>query len=76
MGEAIVGGLVYGARGALRQFVEHYAEQLGHWLLVIITGGDAALVCGDVRESDLVQARVDDLALRGVAIAYYRTLID
>jgi type III pantothenate kinase len=74
--EAIVGGLVYGARGALREFVESYATEMGHWPLVIITGGDASLICPDVSESDLVQAVVPDLALRCVAMAYYKTLVE
>jgi pantothenate kinase type III len=66
---------VRGAHGALREFVETYATELGHWPTVILTGGDAGLICPDVAESDLVQAVVDDLVLRGVAAAYYRTLI-
>jgi len=73
--EAIVGGLVYGARGALRRLVEVYAEDLGHWPLVIATGGDAELIIGNLEASDLIQAIVPDLALRGVAAAYYRTFL-
>lgn len=73
--QAIVGGLVYGARGALRERIEAYATDLGHWPLVIVTGGDAALVCPDVGHDELVQAIVPDLVLRGVAAAYYRTLV-
>jgi type III pantothenate kinase len=73
--DAIVGGLVYGARGALRYFVESYATALGHWPLVILTGGDAELVAGDLEESDLVQAIVPDLVLRGVAMAYYKSIL-
>ena len=74
--EAIIGGLVYGARGALQHFVEAYATQLQHWPTVIITGGDAHLICPDPSESGLVQAVVPDLVIRGVAAAYYRTLLD
>lgn len=74
--QAIVGGLVFGARGALRELVERYATELGHWPAVIVTGGDAQLVCGDINENELVQARVDDLVIRGVAISYYRSLLD
>jgi type III pantothenate kinase len=74
--QAIIGGLVYGARGALRHFVETYATELNQWPLVIITGGDAELICPDVNESGIVQARVEDLTLRGVAMAYYKTLLD
>ncbi len=73
--QAIAGGLVFAARGALRELVETYATELGHWPTVIITGGDAKLICPDPNTSELIQARVDDLTLRGVAIAYYRTLV-
>jgi len=73
--QAIVNGLVRGARGALREFVEAYATQLGHWPVVILTGGDAHLICGEHDATGLVQAVVDDLAVRGVAMAYYATLL-
>jgi type III pantothenate kinase len=73
--QAIVGGLVYGARGALQALVESYATELAHWPLVILTGGDAELVAGSVSESGLVQAVVPDLCLRGVAMAYYNSLL-
>jgi len=72
---AIVGGLVYGARGALRELVEAYATERGHWPVVILTGADAHLVCPDPGASGLAQAIVPDLVLRGAAIAYYRTLL-
>ena len=72
---AIVGGLVFGARGALRHLVEAYATEMGHWPLVIATGGDAKLVCGNASESEVVQAIVPDLCLRGIAMGYYRTLL-
>ncbi len=73
--DAIRVGLLAGARGALRHCVETFAEAIGHWPLVICTGGDADLVVGDLQESDLVQAIVPDLILRGVAMAYYRALV-
>jgi len=72
---AILSGLVFGARGALRELVEAYATELGHWPVVILTGSDAGLVAGNVNSSELVQAVVPDLVLRGVAAAYYRTLL-
>ncbi len=75
MQQAIVGGLVFGARGALRELVEAYATELGHWPIVVVTGGHAKLICGAPNASELIQARVDDLVLRGVAIAYYKTLL-
>jgi len=74
-GQAIVGGLIRGARGALREMVEAYATELGHWPIVVVTGGDAKVVCPQADRSHLVQCRVDDLVLRGVAIAYYKTLV-
>lgn len=73
--EAIIGGIVYGARGALRERVEAYATELGSWPTVILTGGDARRVCPHPGEEGLVQAVVDDLHLRGVAIAYYKSLL-
>jgi type III pantothenate kinase len=73
--QAIVGGLVFGARGALKEMVELYATELGHWPVVVLTGSDAGLVCTDVNNSELVQAIVPDLVIRGIAAACYRTLL-
>ncbi len=73
--QAIVGGVVYGAMGALRELVERYSTELGRWMEVIATGGDAELVCAGGVKSGFVQAIVPDLVLRGVAIAYYKTLL-
>jgi type III pantothenate kinase len=73
--QAIAGGLVFGLRGAMRELVEAYATQLGTWPTVIATGGDAELLYPHPGEEGLIQAVVDDLTLRGVAIAYYRTLL-
>lgn len=72
--DAILSGLLAAARGALRQLVEAYATELGHWPLVIVTGADAELICGNPGRSELVQAIVPDLVIRGVAMAYYKTL--
>jgi type III pantothenate kinase len=73
--QAIVGGLIAAARGALRELVEAYATELGHWPIVILTGGDARLVCEHPSESELVQAVVPDLGVRGAALAYYNSLL-
>ncbi len=73
--QAIIVGLICGARGALRELVETYATELKHWPLVVLTGGDAELICPDVNKSGFVQAVVPDLSIRGVAAAYYRTLL-
>ncbi len=73
--QAIRAGLVYGARGVLRERVEAYATAMGAWPLVILTGGDAKLVSPNPGQDDFVQAVVEDLTLRGVAMAFYRGLI-
>ncbi len=73
--QAILNGIVYGMRGALRELVESYATRLGAWPLVILTGGDAKLVSPNPNDCDIVQAIVDDLCLRGIAIAYYKSLL-
>ena len=58
------------------RFVEAYAEELNIWPLVLLTGGDAKLLCPDVQEDGIVQAVVEDLTLRGVAMAYYNSLLE
>ncbi len=73
--EAIIGGVIRGARGALREIAETYATETGNWPTVIVTGGDAGLICSHVDDSDMIQAVVPDLALRGVAMAYYGSLV-
>jgi len=73
--EAIRSGLIALARGGLRDRVEAYANELGHWPLVVCTGGDAGLIVGDLARNELVQAVVEDLTLRGIAIAYYKSLV-
>jgi len=73
--QAVVTGLIASARGALRELVESYATKLGHWPVVVVTGGDAKLICGEPGQSQLVQCCVDDLTLRGVAISYYKSLL-
>lgn len=72
--QAILGGLVHGVRGALRGLVEAYATEMGYWPPIIATGADAALVCQPLLHTGLVQAVVEDLSLRGVAMAYYKAL--
>jgi type III pantothenate kinase len=72
--EAIRHGVFAAVRGALKDRTEAYATELGNWPIVIATGGDAAVVIGDVLEHEFVQAIVPDLTLRGVAMAYYHAM--
>ncbi len=64
--EAIIGGLVFGARGAVREIVEAYAAELKLWPQLIFTGGDAELVGEGCY---FVDAIVPDLTLMGIALA-------
>jgi type III pantothenate kinase len=73
---AIRNGIINGARGALRCLVEAYASELNSWPSVILTGGGARLICPEIRSDGVVQAIVEDLTLRGVAMAYYKSLIE
>ena len=73
--QAIAGGILFAARGALRERIEAYATELGTWPLLILTGGDAKKICPDVSEDGIVQAVVPELTLRGVAMSYYRSLL-
>ena len=59
--EAIIGGIVYGLRGAIRERVEAYATELSEWPLVILTGGDAGLIKMD---EGFVQATVPGVGAR------------
>ena len=70
--QAIIGGLVHGARGALRGLTEAYATELGLWPLLIVTGGDAELIATH-EEGGIIHAVVPDLCLRGIALAYHKS---
>jgi len=65
--EAISGGVVFGAVGALREIVERYAPQLGQWPELIVTGGDGALIA---QHCDFIHAVVPDLLLMGMDLTY------
>ncbi len=69
--EAIRSGVYYGLRGAVRELVEQYATQIGQFPLVVATGGDAGLL---FEEFDLIDRRVPDLTLRGVARAWQQAV--
>lgn len=67
--QAILGGIYYGAAGAIREIVERYATELGIWPVTIATGGDGELLR---TECDFIQALVPDLTLMGIELAYRR----
>ena len=65
--EAILHGVYHGIRGAVKELVEGYATELGHWPEVIATGGDAKVL---FEGWELVHAVAPDLTLYGIALAY------
>jgi type III pantothenate kinase len=65
--EAILQGVYHGIRGAVKELVEGYATELGHWPEVIATGGDAKVL---FEGWELVHAIAPDLTLYGIALAY------
>jgi len=72
---AIANGIINGARHALRGFTEAYATELGMWPEVLLTGSDASII-SEGADPGIVSSIVEDLTLRGVAMAYYKYLID
>jgi len=71
--DAINAGLIYSAAGLLQTVVEKYAEQIGKWPHVIVTGGAAHYL----KEScDFVDSWISDLAVRGIVIAFKKHLDD
>ena len=60
---------------AVRERIETFATELGHWPVTIATGGDAKLLLTPALDEGVVQAIVEDLVLRGVAMSYYNSLV-
>lgn len=71
--EAMRAGVYWAAVGLLETLCRKYAEQLGRWPHVILTGGAAALFKDDC---DFVDSYVPNLAVRGIVIAYKKTLFE
>jgi type III pantothenate kinase len=65
--EAILQGVYTGMRGMVKELVESYATELGHWPDLITTGGDAEKLFAGW---ELVHAVAPDLTLYGIALAY------
>ena len=71
--EAMRAGVYWSAVGLLETLCRKYAEQIGSWPQVILTGG-AAKVIKDYCE--FVDSWVSDLALRGIIIAYKKYIYE
>jgi type III pantothenate kinase len=71
--EAMRAGVYWSAVGLLETTCRKYAEQIGHWPQVILTGGAARTIKDDC---EFVDTWVSNLALRGIIIAYKKYLSD
>jgi type III pantothenate kinase len=71
--EAIRSGLYYGAVGMLETVTRLYAEQIGKWPQLILTGGGAKVIRGDCVFAD---SWIDELTVRATALAYIKSVAD
>ncbi len=71
--QAINCGLYYSAVGALEAAVRRYAEQIGKWPQLIVTGGAADVLKDDC---EFVDSWVPNLAVKGIVLAYKKYLED
>jgi len=70
---AINAGLYYSAAGLLEIMARKFAEELGRWPYLVVTGAGAELLRD---ECDFVDSCVPDLAVRGVVIAYKKYVFE
>ncbi len=71
--EAMRAGVYWAAVGLLETICRKYAEQLGRWPHVVLTGGGASLIKDDC---EFVDSWVSDLTVRGIMIAYKKHLYE
>lgn len=71
--EAMRAGVYWAAVGLLETLCRKYAEQLGYWPQVILTGGGAALFKDDC---EFVDSYVPDLSVRGIVIAWKKFIFE
>ena len=71
--EAMRAGVYWSAVGLLETICRKYAEQIGSWPQVILTGGAAKVI---KEECDFIDSWVSDLALRGIIIAYKKYIYE
>ena len=69
--ESINCGLYYASIGTLEEVVRRYAECIGVWPQVVITGGGAAIIKDDC---PFVDSYVPGLVVRGIALAYRKSI--
>jgi type III pantothenate kinase len=69
--EAIQCGLYYSVIGALEEIVRRYAEKIGKWPQIILTGGAAELIKDDC---PFVDDYVPNLVVKGIVLAYIKYL--
>jgi type III pantothenate kinase len=65
--EAIQCGLYYSAIGALEEVVRRYAEKIGKWPQIILTGGAGKLIKDDCT---FIDDFVPNLVVKGIVLAY------
>ena len=71
--EAMRAGVYWSAVGLLETLCRKYAEQVGSWPQVVLTGGAAKVIKDDC---EFVDSWVSDLALRGIIIAYKKYIYE
>jgi type III pantothenate kinase len=69
--DAINCGLYYGAIGALEEIVRRYAEKIGTWPQVVMTGSGGDLIREDC---PFVDNYVPNLVVKGIVLAYMKHL--
>jgi len=65
--EAINCGLYYSSIGALQEVTRRYAEKIGRWPHIVITGEASKLIKDDCT---FVDSYVPDLVVKGIVLAY------
>ena len=67
--EAMRSGVFHGLRGAVQGLVERFAQQIGHYPLVVATGGESGIL---FKDWELVDRLVPELTLLGLELTHRR----
>ncbi len=67
--DAINAGLYYSAISSLQEIVRRYAETIGTWPQLVITGSGAKLIKDDC---EFIDNYVPNLVIKGIALAYQK----